>query len=367
MATQVNVAVAIVVAFLVAGVSIVQSFAQARQPNSCDIFKPGLPTIWIFAFGGTMTGLRSSASSTPYASGVIPIWNYIKNVPGLCDIANIRARDVFWGGSEDSNATIFQELASRIWEDQKNHCMDGIILTHGTDLMESHAYLIDLIYDGTTPICMVGAMRTDDAPSRDGPESLLSAASVVVDKNANGRGVMVMSSGKLIHARHVRKVHANNLDSFDGGDAGNVGLVVDNKPWFFFPPSRPLRHHAFAVSRPINESLARVLRAEQISGRTIYRLLREGVEGLVVEGYGAGYLSSEQSRILTTVLKDLHNFPVVVSSRVQRGIVQAHNYPKGIGAGDLTTDKSRILLAACLTNGYSWTQINSAFAHGTQA
>ncbi len=91
---------------------------------------------------------------------------------------------------------------------------DGVVVTHGTDVLEETAWLAELLVrphaDG--PVVLTAAMRHASEFAGDGPRNLLDALRVAADPDARGRGALVCANGELHHARWVTKTHATARD-----------------------------------------------------------------------------------------------------------------------------------------------------------
>src|SRR5215212_1844437 len=131
----------------------------------------------------------------------------LAHVPGLSAIAEVEGEDFSRLPGPHVTPEHMWRLARRAaaWLDRPD--VDGLVITHGTDTIEETAFLLDLVLTSAKPVVLVGAMRTMSDASWDGPANLLAAARVAADRDAAGRGVLVVMDEDIIAARDVRKVH----------------------------------------------------------------------------------------------------------------------------------------------------------------
>ena len=63
----------------------------------------------------------------------------------------------------------------------------GIVVTHGTDVLEETAYLLARTLDPRVPIALTGAMRTSSDDGWDGSRNLVDAATVAASRGRGAR------------------------------------------------------------------------------------------------------------------------------------------------------------------------------------
>ncbi len=119
------------------------------------------------------------------------------------------------------------QLRQRVREIVATGDVRGVVVTHGTDILEESAYLLARTLSSEVPVAMTGAMRTSSDQGWDGPANLLSAAAVAADPDSAGRGVMVVFNGKVFGGQTAVKVHATDLDAFDAPHSATIARVVD--------------------------------------------------------------------------------------------------------------------------------------------
>ena len=68
----------------------------------------------------------------------------------------------------------------------------GVVITHGTDTIEETAYFLNLVVKSKKPVVLTAAMRPSTALSADGPLNFFNAVAVAANKQAAGRGVLVV-------------------------------------------------------------------------------------------------------------------------------------------------------------------------------
>jgi L-asparaginase len=103
--------------------------------------------------------------------------------------------------------------------------VDGIVVTHGTDVLEETAILLDLTVDSEKPVVLTGAMRTASEVGYDGLANLASAIEVAAADCAWGLGTLVVLNERVHAARYVTKTDAQALDTFQSPGWGPLGRL----------------------------------------------------------------------------------------------------------------------------------------------
>lgn len=196
--------------------------------------------------------------------------------------------------------------------------IDGLVITHGTDVMEESAFLLDLIHDDPRPIVLTGAQRPFDDPARDGPANLRDALTVAAAPISRGQGVLLTFDGFVFPACGVRKVDTLSTHAFDAPGRGPVLRVADGN---VSPLNRASRHQPLVPDLTAH-SLPRVdvIPAYPGADGTLLRAsLEAGAGGVVIAALGAGNVGPE---LLVAVAQAIEgNVPVLICSRVGSGPV----------------------------------------------
>ncbi|CAI6088534.1 unnamed protein product [Clonostachys chloroleuca] len=334
-----------------------------RAVDDFECFNASLPNITIYATGGTIAGSAGSADQTTgYQSGALGIKTLIEAVPQLCNVSNVRGIQIVNVDSGDINSTILTNLTQHIQKDLDNPLIQGAVVTHGTDTLEESAFFLDLTIASEKPVVVVGSMRPATALSADGPINLLSAVKLAVNKNAKGRGTMIVLNDRIASARFTVKTNANAVDTFKAEEQGFLGVLENINPLFFYPPSRPLGHHYFNITtRAFQTPMPKVdvlYGHQEVSPEIFQAAVDNGAKGIVLAGLGAGYWPSAALKSLEEVVNKT-GIPVVASRRTAWGYVEGQEW--GINAGYLNPSKSRIQLQLALENKLSNQEIRSIF------
>ena len=323
------------------------------------------PKIVILATGGTIAGsIDNSIATTNYIAGVISIDVLIKTVPQIQNLANISAEQIVNIDSSNMRDEIWLKLAKKI-NKLFTDGIDGVVITHGTDTMEETAYFLNLTLKSDKPVVLVGAMRPLTAISADGLKNLYNAIALATNKNAKGKGVMVVMNDKILSARGVVKTHTLNVDAFSSPDFGDLAYIVDGKIFFY---NNIVKFHT--KSTPFNVSkLTRLPKVDILysysndgSGIAAKALFDNGTKGIVVAGSGAGSIHEDQKDVLKELIKQ--GLKVVISSRITAGNVIVGDMDQKLGfisAEDLNPQKARVLLMLALTKTSDFKKIQEYF------
>lgn len=321
------------------------------------------PRIHIVATGGTI-----AMRIDPASGGAVPALTgaeLTQAVPGLPLIGQIEVEEFANIPSEHMQPEFWLRLARRIGEIVAAGTADGIVVLHGTDIMEETAFFLDVTVPTSLPIVFTGAMRSASDPKADGPANILDAAAVAASPDARDRGVLIVMHGDIHSARRVTKIDTSAVDAFESimpPDLGTVrsGLVEFSAAW------------SPRVHVPLPEQLPRVDIIYMYAGVDDFALraaLERGAAGLVVAGVGAGNVNHALFHGITEALAA--GVPVVISSRVPYGGAQPlYSYAGGgmalrragaIFAHDLNPQKARVLLMAGLGSGYDQPRLEDLF------
>ena len=317
-------------------------------------------TVVLLATGGTIAGSGEQGKETGYKSGAVSIDSMVDAVPGIGDIANIEAVQVCNVNSDDITSEIWIDLANKINKYAKDPNVSGIVITHGTDTMEETAYFLNLTVKTDKPVVLTGSMRPSTATSADGPNNLYQAVCVAASKEAKGKGVLVAFSDMILSARSVMKASTYNVMAITAGDMGAMGIVRDDKPYFY---EEPTTLHTTKSEFDVSEMSSLPDVAIQYFGvdadPDILRYAASHSDGIVIAGAGAGEFSEEYINVINSL-----NIPVVISSRIDDGIITQNAVlcKNTIAANNLSPQKAAILLRLALTKTSDFNKLVKIFS-----
>jgi L-asparaginase len=329
--------------------------AQTKKPN-----------IVILATGGTIAGAAATGTQSGYKSGAVTIDAMISAVPTIRDMANVKGEQVSNVGSQDMSFDIMLKLAKRINELLPGDDVDGIVVTHGTDTMEETAFFLNLVVKSDKPVVMVGSMRPSTAVSADGPLNLYNAVGVATDKNAKGRGVLVVMNDWIQAAHSLTKTSTTAVQTFMSPLRGLVGVAAYGKNDFY---NTPVWKHTTSSEFDIT-GVTRLPRVDIIfacadmPADLIDASAANGAKGIVIAGVGNGNMNKASLDAATNAVKK--GVVVVRSSRVPTGNVgrnvEVNDDELGLIASDeLNPQKARILLSLALLKPRSKQEIQNLF------
>ena len=288
----------------------------------------------------------------------------IQAVPGLAGRTGITAQTV-----------INVPSAHLSLDDQLNICREardaarrgiGVVVTHGTDVLEETAMLCDVIHDAEAPIVFTGAIRPASAAGADGPANLMDAVSVAASEEAAGMGVLVVFGGEIHHARCARKTDTTSLVAFSSPQTGPLGRVTEGHAtiWSRLPRNPPLDPPS------LDKHVLIVPTASGDDGTLARAVLDTNPDGVVIGTLGAGHLAPALMELWGEAAERM---PVVAYCRPERGVVLQGTYGYAgserdlrstgiIPVGFLSPQAARMKLLACLASGLSIAESRWAFS-----
>lgn len=309
-----------------------------------------LPNIVILATGGTIAGsAAANTQTTGYKAGALGVDTLINAVPELKTLANISGEQVANIGSENMTSDVLLKLSKRVNELLARSDVDGVVITHGTDTLDESPYFLQLTVKSDKPVVFAAAMRPATSISADGPMNLYGAVKVAADKNARGRGVMVVLNDRIGSARYISKTNASTLDTFKAVEEGYLGVIIGDHVYF---QNRLDKIHTtrsvFDVSTLTSLPRVDIIYGYQDDPEYMYDAsIEHGVKGIVYAGMGAGSVSKRSDAGIRKAISK--GVVVVRSTRTGSGIVPPDANQPGLVSDSLNPAKARILLMLALT------------------
>lgn len=312
------------------------------------------PQIAILATGGTIAGAGDSAIKSAYSAGAVTVDKLLAAVPAINEMATIKGEQISSIGSQEMTNAVWLKLAKRVNELLANPEYDGVIITHGTDTVEETSYFLDLTVKSKKPIVFVAAMRSSTSMSADGPMNLYNAVSVAINKETEGKGVVVVMNDEIHSAREVTKVNTSSVNAFASPNAGKLGTVYYGKVNYYM---QPLRKHTVDAEFDIS-NLTELPRVDIVYAHPndtdifVNAAVKAGAKGIIHAGMGNGNPFPKTQDALAEAVKK--GVVVARSSRVGSGRTTLHNEVDDEKLGFIATDslnaqKARVLLMLGLT------------------
>ena len=316
----------------------------------------------VLATGGTIAGTAGSAIRRDYRPGQIRIEQFISQIAELGIDTPLIGNQIANTGSENIGPDIWAILHDEILEALDDPEISGIIITHGTDTAEETAFALDLTLPTNKPVVLVGAMRPADAVGSDGLRNFANAVRVASDKDAAGRGVLMVMGDRVFAARDVRKAQTEAIDAFRGFPRDAIAMVTPSSLEWFGAPWRV--GEAARFDWPGQWPKVDILFAHAGMGVDhVEHCLSAKPTGIVVAGFGAGNMPDAVR--ITLANAAIGGTPVIRASRVDEGLVDREPEDDANGfvaARALGPAKARILLQLLIASGHcSPAAIQAAF------
>jgi L-asparaginase len=312
-----------------------------------------LPNVVVLATGGTIAGAAASDVQAGYTSGQVGVDQLLAAVPQAKKLAVLRGEQIANIGSQDMNDEVWLKLARRVNELVAMPDVDGVVITHGTDTIEETAYFLNLVVKSKKPVVMTAAMRPSTALSADGPLNFFNAVAVAANKDAAGRGVLVVINDWIHGASSLTKTSTTAVQTFLSPLRGLVGTVAYGEAEFYRGPvGRNTVDSEFSLEGV--GSLPRVdivMAYENVDGALIDAAVAAGAKGLVVAGVGNGNMTKAALDALAAQAKKgvvCVRSTRVATGRVGRDVEVDDDKLALVASDDLNPQKARVLLRLAL-------------------
>ena len=267
------------------------SFSSPPPPKPVG----ALPRVLILGTGGTI------ASRIDYRTGavrpVVSSADLHSLVPELSTVARVEPEIMFDIFSENMTPGHWTKLARRIGR-AVDSGVDGVVVTHGTDTLGYTAAALSFALRGVPiPVILVGAQRSSDRPSSDGPLNLIAAVSVAGQAQFAGVYVamhLAESDDKVGFHRgtRVRKNHTSRRDAFESVGVP-LAAVWGRSGIEYVSEGLQRRGGSFEPRIAFDGRVALLKFYPSMSAGLVRAARRGGARGIVIEGTGLGHVSRE--------------------------------------------------------------------------
>ena len=298
--------------------------------------------------GGAIPTLRGDdlLALLPQGIGAVEVEEY-------CNLPSAHfTLDTVWG------------LRARVAELADDDQTQGIVITHGTDVMEETAYLLDLTVDTDIPICLTGAMRAASEVGYDGAANLLAAIRVAASEASRGLGALVVMNQEIHAARRVTKTDTQSTDTFKSSPWGALGRVDGDR---VVVEQRVARQCVPCAG--LNPNVHLIKLGVGTDDGFLRQLMERNVAGVVIEALGGGRVPPWWMPTIREASE--RGMAIVVASRCPSGRVYdgyayegAHRDLADAGAifaEGLNGQKARMKLMVALGESTDWESIQRLF------
>jgi L-asparaginase len=338
----------------------------APAPAQTAAAKGPLPNIVVLATGGTIAGAAATDVQAGYTSGQVGVEQLLAAVPQAKKLASLKGEQISNIGSQDMNDEVWLKLARRINALAAMKDVDGIVITHGTDTIEESAYFLNLVCKTKKPIVLTAAMRPSTALSADGPLNFYNAVAVAADKDAVGRGVLVVVNDWIHGASSLTKTSTTAVQTFLSPVRGLIGTVAYGETEYYRGPvGKNTADSEFSLDKVTTLPRVDIVMAyENMDGALIDAAVAAGAKGIVIAGVGNGNMTEGALKALSAQAKK--GIVCVRSSRVTTGRVgrnvEVDDDKMGLIASlEHNPQKARVLLRLALTQTSDVKQIQKYF------
>lgn len=320
--------------------------------------------VHVIGTGGTIAARASSHGAVP-ADSTHELVTATAALPG-----EVSTEDVLHIDSSSLSFSDLLTIRAAVAAACQRPEVDGVVITHGTDTMEETALFLSLVHSSDKPVVLTGAQHAADLPHTDGPENMRHAVLAAGDEQLRAVGVVIGFAAQFHAARHTRKRHTLAAAPFSGGT-----LVAQSYRDEVVRVATPAAYPVLADPPAgfANLKIPIIDAAPGSDATLFYAALDHGVDGIVLQGVGAGNAPPVFSHAVESAVAA--GVPVVLSTRVPSGPVTAI-YGNGggvtlteagaMGAHQLNTYQARIVLAVLVAHELSDEALRAAFATQTR-
>lgn len=281
---------------------------------------------------------------------------------GIDEFENLEVYEFSRKPSPSITPRDMKDLADIVEDFLKRDDIAGVVIVHGTDVLEETAFYMNSVISSKKPVVLTGSMKNASELGYDGLTNLVSSVKVCLSFYSPGKGTLVVMNDTINSANEVTKTHTMSLDTFKSVEFGPLGIIDHGEVIYY----RDVTHHeVYDFKNIINDDTYLVKVYAGMDGHFIDYLMERGAKGIVLESLGRGNVPPMMLDSITKAIsKGIH---IVLVSRCYSGrVLDTYAYVGGgkdltnkgcILGGNFNGQKARILLMLAISNNYTHKQI----------
>jgi L-asparaginase type I len=314
------------------------------------LFQSDPAKVCLITTGGTISSIYDpqTAALRPGLS----VTALLESLPKGMGNVEVVQRELFQLDSANAQPHHWLELASAIRDiHEEMPDLHGIVVSHGTDTMTYSAAAVSfMVRDFGRPIVFTGAQIPATVPWSDGPRNLIDAIRVAAFGDI--AETCIVFNGEIHRGTRVKKLRVNSYDAFDSMDPTPLGVLARDIILYEGRKKRNNLVPKFDIRINKNVWLLKVFPGLQ--PQILLKILDMGYQGIVIEGFGAGNIPSEENAIAGAISQAVsQGCFVVISSQCAFGQADLSMYEVGriaaeagaMSAYDMTSEAALIKLA----------------------
>jgi L-asparaginase type I len=243
-------------------------------------------------------------------------------------------RELFQLDSANAQPHHWQEIDSAIKEvNDESPELDGIVITHGTDTMVYSASAVSfMVQDFGKPIVFTGSQIPASTPWSDGPRNLIDALRVAAFGDLGE--TCIVFNGEIHRPTRAKKVRVMSYDAFDSVDPSPLGMLARDIILYEGRKKRVSLLPRFDTRLDDRVFLLKVFPG--MPPGILSRIVDMGYHGIVIEGFGAGNIPTDENALTGAILQAIsRDCFVVISSQCAFGQADPMAYEVGRAALDV--------------------------------
>jgi glutamyl-tRNA(Gln) amidotransferase subunit D len=305
-------------------IKLIKKYTPKKEIKSKIKIKKGLPNVTILSTGGTIS------SKIDYRTGGVvadyTAEDFINMIPELASIANIKAKKIMSGMSEDFDNKDWSLIAKEVSKELNSKEVDGVVVTMGTDTLHIISKALSFfIKDINKPIVITGSQRSIDRGSSDAFMNLL--CSVIAAVKFDGAEVMTCLHATtnddyciLNKGSKVRKMHTSRRDAFRPINELPLAKIYEDTKIDIINKNYKKRNQcSTSVNDKFEEKTALIHIYPGIDLEIIDFYVKKGFKGIVLAATALGHVPQKLYPSIEKAIKA--NVPIIIASQTLYGRV----------------------------------------------